>query len=154
VHPIPRAELRRLTVVGVIALAVLVAYWTLWGLDRPVVATSTDRNYLDFEQAFPVADAWLGLTVLLAVQAARRRRPVALLWLLAGGGAGVYLFCMDVTWDLQHGTYATGAGGLIELAINLLTLGSSVWILSWAWRRRTALLSGPASTTVLEDQHR
>lgn len=141
-QPITRADLRRLTTAGVVALAALVAYWTLWAVARPVVATSTQQGYVDFEQAFPVADAWLGVAVLLAVVSARRRRPVALLWLLAAGGAGIYLFCMDVTWDLQHGTYGTGAGGLIELAVNLLTAGLSGWILRWAWRRRAALLGG------------
>jgi hypothetical protein len=142
VHPITRTDLRRLTAAGGVALAALVAYWALWALARPVVATSTRQGYVDFEQAFPVADAWLGLAVLLAVVAAHRRRPIALLWLLAAGGAGIYLFCMDVTWDLQHGTYGAGSGGVVELAVNLLTLGLSAWILRWAWRRRTALLGG------------
>jgi hypothetical protein len=136
-------ELRRLTVAGLVALTVLVLYWTLWYLARGVVRSDDSHAYYDFENAFPLADAWLGLCVLLAVRAVRRGSPTALLWLLTGGGAGVYLFCMDVLYDLEHGIYATGAGGVIELGINLLTLGLSAWFLRWAWSRRDVLLSSP-----------
>src|SRR4051795_12046402 len=102
-------ELRRLTVAGVIALGVLVAYWSLWYLDRDLVASEKTQAYYDFENAFPLADAWLGLCVLLAVRAVRRGSPTALLWLLTGGGAGVYLLCMDVLYDVEHGIYTSGA---------------------------------------------
>ena len=142
--PITAQELRRLTIAGVIALTVLVAYWALWYTARDVVQSDSTHAYYDFENAFPLADGWLGLCVLLAVRAVRKGQPAALFWLLTGGGAGVYLFCMDVLYDLEHGIYATGAGGLIELFINLLTLGFSVWFLRWAWARRDALLDRPA----------
>ncbi|MCW2674355.1 MAG: hypothetical protein JWP14_2944 [Frankiales bacterium] len=136
-------ELRRLTVAGMVALTVLVLYWALWYVAREAVRSDDSHAYYDFENAFPLADAWLGLCVLLAVRAVRRGSPTALLWLLTGGGAGVYLFCMDVLYDLEHGIYATGAGGVIELGINLLTLGMSAWFLRWAWSRRDVLLSSP-----------
>jgi len=134
-------DLRRLTVAGVAALVVLVAYWTLWFAARSTVASDTTRAYYDFENAFPAADAWLGICVALALRGIRRGRPIGLFWLLAGGGAGVYLFAMDVLYDLEHGIYAKGAGCLIELAINVLTLGLSAWFLHWGWNRRTALLA-------------
>jgi hypothetical protein len=140
-RPITAEEQRRLTLAGGVALAVLVAYWTLWFTARSVVASDTTRAYHDFENAFPAADAWLGLCVLLAVRAVRAGRSTGLFWLLAGGGAGLYLFAMDVLYDLEHGIYAKGAGGLIELGVNLLTLGLSSWFLRWAWRRRGALLA-------------
>ena len=136
-------ELRRLTISAVIALAVLVLYWTLWFTARDLVQSDDTHAYFDFENAFPAADAWLGLCVLLALRDVHRQRPTALLWLLAGGGAGIYLFFMDVLYDLEHGIYAKGAGGIVELGINLLTLGLSTWYLRWAWTRREALLSSP-----------
>jgi hypothetical protein len=149
VHPettargVTAAELRRLTAAGVVALVVLATYWTLWYTARDAVASDSTRGYVDFENAFPLADAWLGLCVLLALTAVRRGRASGLLWLLAGGGAGVYLFGMDVLYDLEHGIYGKGAGGLVELGINVLTLGLSVWFLRWAWVRRDALLRTP-----------
>jgi hypothetical protein len=142
-EPITPAEVRRLTVAGVVALVALAAYWALWFTARDLVRSDTTAAYYDFENAFPAADAWLALCVLLAVRAVRAGRPTGLLWLLAGGGAGVYLFCMDVLYDLEHGTYARGAGGVVELGINLLTLALSAWFLRWAWTRRDALLRTP-----------
>jgi hypothetical protein len=148
-EPLTAAEIRRVTVAGVIAVVVLVTYWTLWYAARSTVASATTRSYYDFENAFPAADAWLGACVGAGVWALRARRPSALFWLLTGGGAGVYLFGMDVLYDLEHGIYAKGAGGIIELGINLLTVGLSAWFLRWAWRRRDALLHPmPPPTTV------
>jgi hypothetical protein len=98
------------------------------------------------ENAFPLADAWLAFACLAALVSLRRRSPVALLWLLAVGGAGLYLFGMDVLYDLEHGNYAKGAGGVIEAAINLATLVFSLVALRWAWTERAELL-GPVSAS-------
>jgi hypothetical protein len=49
-------------------------------------------------------------------------RPAARFWLLAAGGAGIYLFRMDVSYDLEHGIWGKGANGVGELVINLVTL--------------------------------
>jgi hypothetical protein len=47
-----------------------------------------------------------------------------------------------VLYDLQHGVWGKGANGLVELAINVLTIGLSVVVLRWTWVRRDALLEG------------
>jgi hypothetical protein len=130
---------RRLTVAwGLVgAAAILLAYWLVWFLGgRSLLASSTRPAYVEFENAFPLADAWLGACALLAAEALWRRRSTALLWLLAGGGAGVYLAGMDVLYDLQHGIWTSGSGGAIELAINVITVTASVATLRWSWRRR------------------
>lgn len=124
----------------VAAAALLLAYWLTWYLGgRDLLASSTRPAYIEFEDAFPLADAWLGAGALLAAEALWRRRATALLWLLAGGGAGIYLAAMDVLYDLEHSIWTSGGGGLIELAINVITVVASVATLRWAWRRRTLL---------------
>lgn len=128
----------------VVAIAVDIAYWTLWFTSRSSVASDTRAAYVEFENAFPLADAWLGLACLLALVALSRRSPIALLWLVAAGGAGLYLFGMDVLYDVQHGIYGKGGGGVTEAAINLITLAFSVVALQWAWTNRDQLLSGAA----------
>ena len=55
--------------------------------------------------------------------------------------AGSDLGTLDVLYDLEHSIYTSGAGGVIELGINVLTLALSVWFARWAWRRRHALLA-------------
>jgi hypothetical protein len=96
---------------------------------------------MQFENAFPLADGWLALCLVAGAWCLQMRRRVALLWLLAGGGASLYLFGMDVLYDLQHGVWGKGANGIVELVINLLTLSLALFVLRWTWLRRDELLA-------------
>ena len=128
-------------VAGLIFAGVLiVAYWVAWAVDRDLVASRTTSAYYSFEDGFVLADAWLLIAVTAAAVQLARRRPSALLWLIAAGGAGVYLLAMDVLYDLRHGIYARGRGGLIELVIDLLLLVGSTGVLAWSWRYRESVL--------------
>jgi hypothetical protein len=128
------------TVLSVAAL-LIVTYWLAWLTHRSLVASETTVAYTQFEDAFPLADAWLALCLVAASYCLVTSRRAALFWLLAGGGSGVYLFGMDVLYDLQHGVWGKGGNGLMELVTNLLTLGLSLFVLRWAWVRRDALLA-------------
>jgi len=104
--------------------ALIAAYWIAWLAHRSLVASETGLSYTQFEDAFPLADAWLALCLVAASFCLLTARRAALFWLLAGGGAGLYLFAMD----LQHGIWGKGGNGLVELAIN-----RSLFVLHWAW---------------------
>jgi hypothetical protein len=123
-----------------VPIALLVAYWIAWYADRPLIASDHSVVYVAFEQSFPLADAWLLSAMFVSVIQLWRRRPSALLWLIVTGGAGVYLFALDVLYDLEHGVYASRQGGVIELVINALTVTLSVALLRFAWRFRADLL--------------
>ncbi|HWG07485.1 MAG TPA: hypothetical protein VN672_00610 [Solirubrobacteraceae bacterium] len=131
---------RRLMTLMFVAVGLLVAYWAAWVGDRRLVASDHTSEYVAFEQAFPLADAWLLGAMLLAVLQLWRRRPSALTWLLVTGGAGIYLCALDVLFDLQHGIYAKPDGGAVELAVNLLTLALGVGLLRFTRRFRSQLL--------------
>jgi hypothetical protein len=130
---------RAVAVLLVVAATLIAAYWLAWMLHRSLVASETTVPYVQFEDAFPMADGWLVVCLLAGAFSLVTRRKAALLWLLAGGGAGLYLFGMDVLYDLQHGVWAKGGNGAFELAINVLTLGLSVFVLRWTWLRRDEL---------------
>jgi hypothetical protein len=131
----------RLIRLMLVPAALMVAYWTAWFGDRTLVASDHTAVYVAFEQSFPLADAWLLGAMIVSVTQLWRRRPSALLWLIVTGGAGVYLFALDVLYDLEHGIYAKPQGGMIELAINILTFTLSVALLRFAWRFRVELLA-------------
>jgi hypothetical protein len=124
------------------AIALDIAYWTIWFTDRDWIASEHNDAYYEFENAFPLADLWLGLACLLALVTMRAGRPSALLWLLSAGSAGLYLFCMDLLYDLENGIFTKGGGGAFEALVVALTLAFSVTVLSWSWRHRGELLSG------------
>ncbi len=129
----------RVTAWLLVAASLIVAYWLAWFADRSLVASDHSAQYVAFEQAFPLADAWLlGAAVIAAVQL-WRRRPSASMWLILVGGAGIYLGALDILYDLQHGIYARGGGGAIELAINLVTVVSSAGVIRFGWGARSWL---------------
>jgi hypothetical protein len=139
----PVEERSRRAMAGLLLAAALltIAYWVAWLTHRSLVASETGAAYTQFEDAFPLADGWLALCLVAASYCLLTARRAALFWLLAGGGAGLYLFAMDVLYDLQHGVWGKGSNGVIELIINLVTLGLSLFVLRWAWVRRDDLLS-------------
>lgn len=137
----------RRTVQAMLVAAIVVdaAYWLVWFTQRDWIASEHRTAYYEFENAFPLADLWLGLACILALVGLQRRQPAALFWLICAGSAGLYLCAMDLLYDLEHGILTEGAGGAIEMVIVLLTLAFSVTVLTWSWRHRGELLSGDSA---------
>lgn len=129
----------------VVAILLDITYWTIWFSNRDWIASEHTHAYYGFENAFPLADFWLGVACLLALVTLRARRPSALLWLVSAGSAGLYLFCMDFLYDVENGIFGKGGGGAFEAVIVVLTLVFSVTLLTWSWRHRGELLSGTTS---------
>jgi len=126
-----------------LAVVLTVAYWVLWYAARSSVASNHRPAYYEFENAFPLADGWAVLCLLLALWGLHRRSAAAGLWLAAAGGAALYLFGMDVLYDLERRIWwRSGAGGWIELVINVLTLALGILLLRWTWVHRRALRFG------------
>lgn len=124
------------------AVALDVVYWLLWFTDRRLIESTSSRAYYEFENAFPLADTWLGVACLLAWVSLVKRWPSALFWLLSAGSAGVYLFCMDLLYDLENDIFTSGSGGVVEAVIVAVTLMFSATVLTWTWQHRGELLSG------------
>ena len=133
---------RTVIVMLVVAIALDAAYWSIWFTRRDWIASEHTQAYYDFENAFPLADLWLGLACLLALVTVVRRRPTALLWLVATGAAGLYLGSMDLLYDLEHDIFGKGGGGAFEAVIVAVTWTFSIIVLRFAWMHRGELLGG------------
>jgi hypothetical protein len=131
---------RTVQVMLVVAIVIDIAYWPIWFIDRDALASTHRSAYYEFENAFPLADLWLGLACLLALVALTRRTPMALFWILCAGSAGMYLFGMDFLYDLEHGIFTSGGGGVVEACIVAITLAFSLTALRYGWTRRSELL--------------
>jgi len=136
---------RTIEVMLVGALVLDVAYWSIWFTSRDTLASEHTAAYFEFENAFPLADAWLGLACLLALVCLRRGLPASQFWLICSGSAGLYLFGMDFLYDVENGIFTSGGGGVIEACIVAVTLVFSLTVLRFAWTRRDALLAGTAT---------
>ncbi|MDE3044234.1 MAG: hypothetical protein KGJ10_05345 [Acidobacteriota bacterium] len=133
------ATTRRVALLCYGAAALIVAYWVAWFARRSLVATSTTPTYLAFEQAFPLADGFIVVALVAGARALARGSSRAVLFLLLGAGAGFYLGAMDVLYDLEHGVWAQGANGLVELTINVVTFAAATSFARWVWRARRRL---------------
>lgn len=143
-RPLPTGSAAAFWIMALTVVA-MIAYWGIWFfVDRDWLATAHTSEYYAFENAFPLADAFMTAVSLFGALALRRRQPSAVLWMLVGGGASVYLGCMDVLFDLEHGIYRAPTGDwggvTVEVLVNLATLIGGGWILRFAWKNRAALL--------------
>jgi hypothetical protein len=132
---------RTVEVMLVIAIVLDIAYWGIWFTQRDWLASEHTDAYYEFENAFPLADLWLGIACLLALLTLRAGRPTALLWLVCAGSAAAYLFSMDFLYDVQNGIFTKGGGGAFEAVIVALTLVFAVTVLTWSWGQRDELLA-------------
>lgn len=139
-HYPPLVNPRPIVALLIGTVVVDVTYWLLWLTDRSLLASDPSLAYTEFENAFPLADAWLGVCALLALIALRQSSPQALLWLIAAGSAAAYLLGMDVLYDLQHSIWwSSGAEGWIELGVNVATGVVAAVLLTWSWAHRAEL---------------
>ena len=137
----PLRNQRTIEAMLVVAILLDITYWTLWFAQRDWIASEHTHAYYEFEDAFPLADLWLGLACVLALVTLRSGRPSALLWLTCSGSAGLYLFAMDFLYDVENSIFGRGGGGAFEAVIVALTLIFSVTLLRWSWAHRGELLS-------------
>lgn len=135
--------LRILAWAFLVTAAGTLAFWLDWFFGGHV-ATSGETCYLAFEQAFPLADLLLSVTLLFGAFSLLGKRENALLYSFLAAGGIFSLLCLDATYNLQHGKYHHfgDTAMRVEAYINLhcLVLGSAA--LWYVWQRRELLTSG------------
>jgi hypothetical protein len=136
---------RSLPILLIVLALVIGAFWVTWYTHRSLVAASDGANYVSFENAFPLADGVLALGLLTTAALMWRRRPLSVATGLMSAGGGLYLFCMDALFDLEHSIWTRGVNGIVELAINVVTLGASVFFARWIWLNRRCFDPAPES---------
>lgn len=142
-NSVPRGA-KPLAVYLLTVAALTTAYWVVWflipGGQASLAALPGEVCHTTFENAFPMADGWMAFCAAVAGCLLLSGRARAVSWLFMAGSAGIYLFSMDVLYDLQNGIYgrlgdpATAGAVATEMLINLGTLIFACWSLIWAWR--------------------
>lgn len=113
-----------------------IAYWTAY-FRNGATKVRTDEAYAAFENAFPLADAWMTGCYLLGAWFLWRGDVRAVLWGLCAGSAMIFLGCMGFLYDVQNGHFDGPMSGALAAEIVVLsycfTLGPfTIWRL---WRR-------------------
>jgi hypothetical protein len=127
------AALMRVVAVGTIA------YWVAY-FGFGAVQTGSDPGYVAFENAFPLADAYMAAAFLVAAHLLVRGRAAAVPAGIAAGSAMVFLGLMDTLFNLEHAQYAARTPEMaIETAINVVCLVFGPWTMRRLWRARRRL---------------
>ena len=94
--------------------------------------------YLAFESAFPVADIYLSILLIIGGIGLLKRMPFGFLFSLLGGASLIFLGLLDISFNTQHGIYLLGIGeAVLNLFINLLCLGGGIFLIVTIWKNRT-----------------
>jgi uncharacterized membrane protein (DUF2068 family) len=131
---------------GIFTAVAVGLYWAAWFGSPDLVQSRTPADadyvaYVTFEEAFPLADAWLALCALIGAVGLHRMRPWGFLFMLLAGSAAMFLGFMDLLYDLEHGIFATlTPESTIELIIVTITLALGPVVIYLTWKQRALLL--------------
>jgi hypothetical protein len=121
------------------AAAGTILYWVAY-FGFGAVQTSTDAGYVAFENAFPLADAYMVAAYLVAAHLLVRGRTTAVPVGIAAGSAMVFLGLMDTLFNLEHAQYAAWTAEMAtETAINVVCLVFGPWTMVRLWQARRRL---------------
>ncbi len=101
--------------------------------------TSEDKGWVEFEKAFPLADAYLSVVAAAAARQMWQGKPSAVGLGIAAGSAVTFLGLMDVLYNLEDGKYHDRSPDMaLETAVNVaaLTLGPTTMLRMWRARHR------------------
>jgi hypothetical protein len=146
-HGLPARPNGWKTAVGIqlFASVAAAAYWGVWYFgDHAALASQSSVTYLAFQNAFPLADAWLVFTCLAGCRALINRSLSALVWVLLAGSSSIYLGLIDITFNLENRVYleAPASSLAVEVALNLLSLGLGGWGIWFGWQNLKGLARG------------
>ena len=128
---------------GIFTVIAILLYWTAWFLAPETIqarspGASDYEIYVNFEQAFPIADSWLALSALIGVIGLWKMHDWGFLFMLLAGSAAIFLGLMDLMYDLQHHMFTPftlEAGIEMLIVLLLLSLGPLQIYLLWQHRR-------------------
>jgi hypothetical protein len=133
---------KRMKIAAVLELALAVGMISFWiafftsdlvQIDDPQIRDA----YLAFESAFPVPDAYLAVVLIIGGTGLLRRKSYGRLFSFIGGASLVFLGLLDISFNTQHGIYSLGLDeAVMNLSINLLCLGTGVFLILTIWKYR------------------
>ena len=128
--------------IGIFAVTVLTLYWITWFTAPELIQSRTPEApdyqvYVNFEQAFPLADSYLAIAALIGVIGLWRMKSWGFLSMMLMAGGVIFLGLMDLLYDIQHSMFVPlNAETTIELIIVILTLSLGPIMAALLWRRK------------------
>lgn len=130
-------------VIAVMELAValgIIAFWAaFFSTDMVSIEDSRLKEvYLAFESAFPVADFYLAIMLIIGGIGLLKRRFYGTVFSLMGGASLIFLGLLDVSFNTQQGIYSLGVEeAAMNIFINSLCIGFGTYLVRSVWKERS-----------------
>jgi uncharacterized membrane protein (DUF2068 family) len=128
--------------IGIFAIIAIAMYWITWFAAPQLIQSRTPEAadyqvYVNFEQAFPLADGFIAIASLIGVIGLWRMKSWGFLSMMLGAGGAIFLGLMDLLYDIEHSMFVPlNAETAIELIIVIITLSLGPIMTTLLWRRR------------------
>ncbi len=109
------------------------------------VRVLADKSYTQFEDSFPLADAWMSVCAVMAGLGLILGRPFGARFGLLAGSALIFLAAMDITYNIQNGLYSLASDSAsmkFEVLVNVWTLLLGIATILICWGGTTAEAKG------------
>ncbi|MFX0122544.1 MAG: hypothetical protein ACFFAE_02845 [Candidatus Hodarchaeota archaeon] len=117
----------------ILGALLIIGFWIGWFLDllKSSLPDTLYETYLAFESAFPIADAWIVVLLLISAYGILTGKSYGSFFAAAAGGALIFLGLIDISFNLQQGIYEYD---LFAIVINLTAIIGGSIFLSWFGR--------------------
>jgi hypothetical protein len=96
------------------------------------------KIYLAFESAFPIADFYLALMLIIGGIGLLRNRLYGYFFSVIAGASLIFLGLLDVSFNFLNGLYALGAQETVfNVLINFACLSFGIYLLLAIWKSKT-----------------
>jgi hypothetical protein len=93
--------------------------------------------YLAFESAFPIADFYLAMMLLIGGMGLLKNKLYGHFFSVIAGASLIFLGLLDVSFNFFNGLYALGAQeAVFNVLINLICLSFGIFLLLAIWRSK------------------
>jgi hypothetical protein len=129
-------------VIAVMELAVafgIIAFWVVFfSTDMVNIEDSRLKEvYLAFETAFPVADFYLAIMLIIGGVGLLKRKLYGTVFSFMGGASLIFLGLLDVSFNTQQGIYSLGVEeAVMNVFINSLCIGFGSYLVRSVWKER------------------
>jgi hypothetical protein len=136
--------------IAVMELAVafgIMAFWVaFFSTDMVNIEDSRLKEiYIAFESAFPAADFYLAVMLVIGGIGLLKRRFYGIVFSLMGGASLIFLGLLDISFNTQQGIYSLGVEeAVMNVFINALCIGFGIYLVRSMWKNRSEQTFGHA----------
>ncbi|MFC1502326.1 hypothetical protein ACFL6A_02830 [bacterium] len=137
-------KMKIIAVCEIIMALGIISFWiTFFSTDMVQLPNQRlEEIYLAFENAFPVPDLWLSISLIIGAIGLLKVKFFGILFSLTGGASLIFLGLLDVSFNTQNGMYLlTAEDAIFNGLINLACLVFGTLLICIIWKNKMHWIS-------------